>query len=38
MIQSLIDFLNLTREIPVEIRFIELMPIGEGIKCMKKAN
>lgn len=24
------DFINLTRELPVEIRFIELMPIGEG--------
>jgi hypothetical protein len=23
-------FLNLTRDIPIEIRFIELMPIGEG--------
>lgn len=24
------DFINLTRELPVEIRFIELMPIGQG--------
>lgn len=24
------DFINLTRELPVEVRFIELMPIGEG--------
>lgn len=30
------DFLNLTREIPVDIRFIELMPIGEGIKMYEK--
>jgi len=30
------DFLNLTREIPVEIRFIELMPIGEGVKMYEK--
>lgn len=26
------DFVNLSREMPVEIRFIELMPIGEGVK------
>lgn len=26
------DFINLTRELPVEIRFIELMPIGQGEK------
>ncbi|MBZ9622718.1 GTP 3',8-cyclase MoaA [Clostridium sp. FP2] len=32
------DFLNLTRELPVEIRFIELMPIGEGIKMYEKNN
>ena len=30
------DFLNLTRELPIEIRFIELMPIGEGIKMYEK--
>ncbi|MFT5872706.1 MAG: cyclic pyranopterin phosphate synthase [Clostridium sp.] len=30
------DFLNLTRELPVEIRFIELMPIGEGIEMYEK--
>lgn len=30
------DFLNLIREIPVEIRFIELMPIGEGVKMYDK--
>ena len=26
------DFLRLSKEMPLEIRFIELMPIGEGIK------
>ena len=31
-----VDFLNLTREIPVDIRFIELMPIGEGVKMYEK--
>lgn len=29
------SFIDLTREIPVEIRFIELMPIGEGEKLYK---
>jgi GTP 3',8-cyclase len=32
------DFLNLIREVPVEIRFIELMPIGEGIKMYEKSK
>ncbi|MBX4267678.1 GTP 3',8-cyclase MoaA [Clostridium estertheticum] len=32
------DFLNLTREMPIEIRFIELMPIGEGIKIYDKSK
>ncbi|MBU3099235.1 MULTISPECIES: GTP 3',8-cyclase MoaA [Clostridium] len=32
------DFLNLTREMPIEIRFIELMPIGEGIKVYDKSK
>ena len=32
------DFLNLTRGMPVEIRFIELMPIGEGIKIYEKGK
>ncbi|MBU3175874.1 GTP 3',8-cyclase MoaA [Clostridium estertheticum] len=32
------DFLNLTREMPIEIRFIELMPIGEGIKIYEKSK
>lgn len=26
------DFINMTKDMPVEVRFIELMPIGEGIK------
>lgn len=30
------DFLNLTRQLPVDIRFIELMPIGEGAKMYEK--
>jgi len=32
------DFLNLTRKLPIEIRFIELMPIGEGIKLFEKSK
>lgn len=32
------DFLNLIRELPIEIRFIELMPIGEGIKIYEKSK
>ena len=32
------DFLNLTRELPIEVRFIELMPIGEGIKIYEKSK
>ena len=32
------DFLRLSRELPVEIRFIELMPIGEGIKLYEKGK
>jgi len=32
------DFLDLTRKMPVEIRFIELMPIGEGIKLYEKSK
>ena len=30
------DFMNLMREMPVEIRFIELMPIGEGTKLYEE--
>ncbi len=33
-----VDFLNLIREIPVEIRFIELMPIGEGAHMYEKSK
>jgi GTP 3',8-cyclase len=32
------DFLRLSRELPVEIRFIELMPIGEGIKLYENGK
>lgn len=30
------DFINLTKEMPIEVRFIELMPIGEGIKLYEE--
>lgn len=30
------DFINLTKELPITIRFIELMPIGEGEEFYKK--
>lgn len=29
------DFINLTKELPVHVRFIELMPIGQGVKFYK---
>lgn len=29
------DFINLTKELPVEVRFIELMPIGQGAELYK---
>jgi cyclic pyranopterin phosphate synthase len=29
------DFMNLTKDMPLHIRFIELMPIGEGTKLYK---
>ena len=32
------DFLNLIKEMPVEIRFIELMPIGESIKLYEDSK
>ncbi|TDT52054.1 GTP 3',8-cyclase MoaA [Fonticella tunisiensis] len=32
------DFINLTKEIPVEVRFIELMPIGEGRRYFKEGH
>ncbi|MCY6369198.1 GTP 3',8-cyclase MoaA [Clostridium ganghwense] len=31
------DFINLTKELPIHVRFIELMPIGEGVKFYKKS-
>jgi cyclic pyranopterin phosphate synthase len=30
------DFINLTKELPIQVRFIELMPIGEGSKYFEK--
>lgn len=32
------DFIRLSKELPVEIRFIELMPIGEGVKLYEKSS
>jgi GTP 3',8-cyclase len=32
------DFINFAREMPVEVRFIELMPIGEGVKLYEKGR
>nr|WP_300090672.1 GTP 3',8-cyclase MoaA [Sedimentibacter sp.] len=32
------DFINLTKELPIQIRFIELMPIGEGYKYFDKCS
>lgn len=32
------DFIRLAKELPLEIRFIELMPIGEGIKMYEKGK
>ncbi|NFN86686.1 GTP 3',8-cyclase MoaA [Clostridium sporogenes] len=31
------DFMNLTKEYPISVRFIELMPIGEGRKLYKES-
>lgn len=31
------DFINLTKSMPISIRFIELMPIGEGEKLYKES-
>lgn len=31
------DFMNLTKEYPISVRFIELMPIGEGSKIYKNS-
>ncbi|MBP1927140.1 cyclic pyranopterin phosphate synthase [Sedimentibacter acidaminivorans] len=32
------DFINLTKAMPVQVRFIELMPIGEGLKFYEKSS
>ena len=32
------NLINLSRERPIEIRFIELMPIGEGVKMYKESK
>ena len=32
------DFINLTKDMPVQVRFIELMPIGEGLKLYEKSS
>ncbi|KOC32061.1 GTP 3',8-cyclase MoaA [Clostridium botulinum] len=31
------DFINLTKKLPIDVRFIELMPIGVGIKFYKNS-
>ncbi|KGM92980.1 molybdenum cofactor biosynthesis protein MoeA [Clostridium botulinum] len=31
------DFVNLTKKLPIDVRFIELMPIGVGIKFYKNS-
>ncbi|MCY6958724.1 GTP 3',8-cyclase MoaA [Clostridium brassicae] len=31
------DFINLTKKLPIDVRFIELMPIGEGVKFYKNS-
>ncbi|MFA9422223.1 MAG: GTP 3',8-cyclase MoaA [Sedimentibacter sp.] len=32
------DFINLTKDMPIQVRFIELMPIGEGAKYFDKCS
>jgi len=32
------DFIKLTKDMPIQIRFIELMPIGEGFKYFDKCS
>jgi cyclic pyranopterin phosphate synthase len=32
------DFINLTRELPVQVRFIELMPMGEALDLYKQGT
>lgn len=33
---EIMDFINLTKKYPIHVRFIELMPLGEGIKYYDK--
>lgn len=33
---EIIDFINLTKERPIEVRFIELMPMGQGRELFEK--
>jgi cyclic pyranopterin phosphate synthase len=35
---EIVDFINLTKDMPVEVRFIELMPIGEGSRYFDKGH
>lgn len=32
------SFINLTKDMPIQVRFIELMPIGEGLKYYVKSS
>lgn len=32
------DLINLTKDMPIQVRFIELMPIGEGLKYFDKCS
>lgn len=32
------SFINLTKDMPIQVRFIELMPIGEGLKYYGKSS
>jgi cyclic pyranopterin phosphate synthase len=32
------DFINLTKNMPIQVRFIELMPIGEGLKFYDRSS
>jgi len=32
------NFINLTKDMPLHVRFIELMPIGEGLKFFEKSS
>ncbi|MEY8000315.1 GTP 3',8-cyclase MoaA [Clostridium sp. Mt-5] len=33
--EEVVDFIRITKDLPIEIRFIELMPIGQGEKLYK---